>query len=121
MPDLAHYSSDTLPPFLKYQLLAAVRIEWFQAFTEPGRRWDYISKSTQPEYFTLFEQDILISFAEVNQRLLHHANDTYKLYGDPDEPRVNEDAVMVQFVSSKGRQHQSTFMRQPVYVGQYRW
>ncbi|MEM1311075.1 MAG: GNAT family N-acetyltransferase [Cyanobacteria bacterium P01_H01_bin.153] len=184
MIELKHYSPDTLPLPLKYQLLATVRIEWFQAFTGPGRTWDYIAKSTQPQYFTLSEQDILISFAEVNQRPLHHANEAYTLYGlsavytfpayrhegygqqvvqaaadfirasdadiamlfcspaltdfyhargwqtlpttiihygNPDQPQVNQDVVMMQFISDEGRQHQSTFVGQPVYVGRYRW
>ncbi|MEO0868402.1 MAG: GNAT family N-acetyltransferase, partial [Cyanobacteria bacterium J06642_11] len=81
MIELKQYSPDTLPLPLKYQLLAAVRIEWAKAFTGPSRTWDYIHKSTRPCYFTVSEQDILISFAEVNQRSLHHANESYKLYG----------------------------------------
>ena len=184
MPDLAHYSSTTLPIPLKYQLLSAVRIEWSWAFTGSGRTWDYTCKATHPQYFTLSEQDVLISFVEVNQRSLQHADETFQvyglsavytypayrsegfgrqvvqaatnfihtsnadvamlfclperadfyrvsgwqplpaatiLYGDPEQPSVNEETVMMQFVSAKGMQHQNTFAHQPVYVGNHLW
>lgn len=81
MPELAQYSPTTLPLHLKYQLLAAVRIEWSWVFTEPNRTWDYTCKVTCPQYFIISEQDILISFVEVNQRVLHHVDESYKVYG----------------------------------------
>lgn len=81
MPDLAQYSSTTLPLPLKYQLLSAVRIEWSWAFTGSGCTWDYTRKATHLQYFTLSEQDVLISFVEVNQRSLQYADETFQAYG----------------------------------------
>lgn len=81
MPKLAQYSPNTLPLLLKYQLLAAVRIEWSWVFTGANRTWDYTQKATYPQYFVISEQDILISFIEVNQRVPHHANELFKVYG----------------------------------------
>ena len=81
MPKLAQYAPNILPPHLKYQLLAAVRIEWAWVFTGANRTWDYTQKATHPHYFVISEQDILISFIEVNQRVLHHADELYRVYG----------------------------------------
>ncbi|MBE9140821.1 GNAT family N-acetyltransferase [Nodosilinea sp. LEGE 07088] len=185
MTKLAQYAPSALPMHLKYQLLAAVRIEWPRAFTKPNRTWDYTLKATHPQYFTISEKDVLISFAEVNQRVLQHVNQSYQVYGlsavytypayrregfarqivqattdfirasdadiamlfclshltelyrsagwnlmpsvniyygDPNRPTVKEGSqVMMQFVSDKGRQHQTSFAHQPVYVGRYTW
>ena len=79
--ELAQYPSAALPTHVKYQLLAAVRIEWPSIFTGPDRAWDYTDKDTQPRYFVLTEHDSLVSFAEVNQRVLHVAGEAYQVYG----------------------------------------
>lgn len=42
-------------------------------------------------------------------------------YGDPNRPYANEETVMMQFVSAKGVQYQSTFAHQPVHVGKHLW
>ena len=81
MIELAQYPSAALPSHVKYQLLAAVRIEWPWIFTGPDRAWDYTHKDTQPRYFVLTEHDSLVSFAEVNQRVLHVGDEPYQVYG----------------------------------------
>lgn len=70
-----------LPLWLKHQLLAAVRIEWWWVFQGDNTLWDYTRKATEPRYVVLTVGDVLLSFAELNRRVLRHANATYRVDG----------------------------------------
>lgn len=81
MPTLTHYAPTEIPLAIKYQLLSAVRIEWLWNLKGDLRFRDYTTKKTALRFFVISEKDVLISFAEVNQRVLSHVDREFKVYG----------------------------------------
>jgi hypothetical protein len=83
MPELAIYPMQELPLHIKCQITSFVRIQWSWVFEGEARLWDYFAgkEDFHPVSFVLTEGELLISHAEVNQRKLEPAGDTYKTYG----------------------------------------
>ena len=75
------YRSEELPAGVKCQILSYVRVEWWWVFQGKNRLWDYTQKKTHPVNVVLLEEDVLISHAEVNWRMLEHEGETFKVYG----------------------------------------
>ncbi|MFN8453457.1 MAG: GNAT family N-acetyltransferase [Anaerolineae bacterium] len=73
--------SQELPPLIKCQLLAYLRMEWPALFAGERRFQDFTVKETHPLSFYLAEQEVLISHTEVNWRYLEHHREIYKVYG----------------------------------------
>lgn len=73
--------SPQLPPLIKCQLLAFLRMEWPELFQGERQFQDYTVKPTQPVNFYTAEQNVLISHTEVNWRWLEHTGQTFKAYG----------------------------------------
>ncbi|MBV7328329.1 GNAT family N-acetyltransferase [Chloroflexi bacterium TSY] len=81
MSQLLTFPSQELPPYIKYQILSYVRIEWHWIFQGGNQLWDFTLKDTHPINFVLIENDVLISHAEANWRHLEHRDQIYKVYG----------------------------------------
>lgn len=81
MPEIQMYPSAELPAAIKYQILSFVRIQWSWVFTGKDRFWDYTRKSTHPENVVMVENDVLISHAEINRRMLDIAGQPRLVYG----------------------------------------
>jgi aminoglycoside 2'-N-acetyltransferase I len=81
MPQTLIYPSPELPPRIKCQLLAYVRVEWWWVFQGANRFWDYTVKDTHPVNVVIVENEVLLSHAEVNWRTLEHHGESYKVYG----------------------------------------
>lgn len=77
----AAFPAPELPLWLKHQLLAAVRIEWWWVFQGDQVYWDYTDKPTRPRYVVLTAGEVLLSFAEINRRTLVNADAPYTVDG----------------------------------------
>jgi GNAT superfamily N-acetyltransferase len=75
------YASEALPVGVKWQILSYVRVEWWWVFQGKNRLWDYTQKGTRPVNVVLMEEDVLVSHAEVNWRMLAHEGEVFKVYG----------------------------------------
>ena len=80
--ELRFYSSEDLPPDLKWQILSFLRATWPEGFEGALRLRDWISPpGDHPSHVVLVENDLLISHTEVVWRYLDHAGERYKAYG----------------------------------------
>jgi GNAT superfamily N-acetyltransferase len=80
--ELRFYSSENLPPDLKWQILSFLRVTWPDGFVGENRLRDWISPpEDHPSHAVLVENGLLISHTEVVWRYLDHAGETYKAYG----------------------------------------
>lgn len=78
----ARYSDPELPPELKCQILAFMRVEWAEGFVGANRRRGWItSPARHPLHFVLTEDHVLISYTGVVWDMLEHAGNTFKTYG----------------------------------------
>lgn len=76
------YPQDELPPHLKCQILAFLRITYPEGFVGANRLRDWISTpDNHPVSILLVEAGILISHTEVVWKELRHADTSYKVYG----------------------------------------
>ena len=75
------YPSPELPADIKCQILSYIRVEWWWVFQGANRFWDYTVKDTHPTNVVILDEDIVLSHAEVNWRMLEHGNEDYKVYG----------------------------------------
>ncbi len=82
MVELRFYSSEDLPPDLKWQILSFLRAAWPEGFEGELRLRDWIAlPADHPGHVVLVENGLLISHTEVVWRYLDHAGQTYKAYG----------------------------------------
>lgn len=82
MVEQLSYPQDELPPHLKCQILAFLRITYPEGFVGANRLRDWISTlDNHPVSILLVEAGILISHTEVVWKELRHAGETYKTYG----------------------------------------
>jgi GNAT superfamily N-acetyltransferase len=82
MPTVRVYRDHELPPVLKWQALAFMRVEWPFVFQGPGR---YAANTYPPEldpvHVAASEGDALLSYAAAIQLTLTHASERYAVYG----------------------------------------
>jgi GNAT superfamily N-acetyltransferase len=81
MPELTRYAVADLPPDIKCQINSFIRIQWPWIFNPSNRLMDLMEGGTGRTSFVIAEQGVLISHAEVNQRVLTHQGESYRVYG----------------------------------------
>mgnify|MGYP001774082690 CR=1 FL=1 len=81
MPEVHIYPGPMLPPSIKCQILSFIRIKWWWIFQGEHRFWDYTEKATHPVNVVLIEQELVVSHAEINRRMIEHTGQTFNAYG----------------------------------------
>jgi predicted acetyltransferase len=81
MPELTRYAVADLPPDIKCQINSFIRIQWPWIFNPSNRLMDLMKGGAGRYSFVIAEQGVLISHAEVNQRVLEHQGESYRVYG----------------------------------------
>lgn len=82
MPTVTTYRQADLPPVLKWQAIAFMRVEWPFVFQGPGRFGENTYPAElDPVHFAAAEGDSLISYAAALPLTLEHAGAAYRVYG----------------------------------------
>ena len=80
MPQLQHFTADTLPDHFGWQILDFVRIHWFDIFAHK-READVYPITWHPHYFVVTEARALLSAAVAIWEDRQFNGETYRTYG----------------------------------------
>ena len=185
MVDLAHYRRGAVPPEIDCQIRSAFSLIMNADGVGEERFADPFAHSEVMEHFIAIERGLLISHADVSERTITHAGETYRMcgvgevmthpafrreghgqrvvaaateyihsrdadiamlftdpqlepfyassggwialsnhdvtYGDPVQPKLSDEFVMMLFLSDKAKAHRADFEHGAIYVGDSMW
>ena len=82
MPEVQQYAHAELPSAILCQVDSFVRLVWMEGVTGDDRFWQSEDPNdTTTQHFVIVERAVLISHADVVQRTITHAGESYLLYG----------------------------------------
>lgn len=82
MPEVQHYRRYAdIPTELAVQAASFIRLVWLADRKGEDRFWKLDDPSGTVQYFIIAERGVLISHADVVQRTITHAGESYLLYG----------------------------------------
>jgi len=78
---LHSYPKHEVPPEFAWQIVSYQRIQWPFLYGKSNQGWDYTPRVKPPVSFILADEQMLISHAAVNQRMIEFAGERWNCYG----------------------------------------
>lgn len=80
MYEVRQYPSNQVPPEIACQVASFIRLVWLSDLKDDDRFWSMEGEEEETT-FVIFERGVLISHADVIQRTITHAGESYLMYG----------------------------------------